>query len=250
MKKAFCILAICILSLCCVLCAEAKTVSPLEPAPDSYDPANGEFCAGVEDPATIPEGHFTLTLALEDRYNAEEIAALEPGDTVVAGRKEYTVELVIIHAEYDEDGDGEYDSSSTFVRDAEKYRDIIDRYELSVEDASGREIAPYTYEVCVKDEYDSLGFQKISDTECQVMINDCTLYTEVGTAEVRLPLPDSFAYYYLSAGEENGPLPAESFLEDVTTHGSFNPYNTDVVMENGLPVRISHSDYPEGPNDY
>ena len=250
MKKAFCILATCILSLCCVLCAEAKTVSPLEPAPDSYDPANGEFCAGVEDPATIPEGHFTLTLALEDRYAVGEIDGLEPGDTVVAGGKEYTVELVIIHAEYDEDGDGEYDGSSTFVRDAEKYSDIIDRYELSVEDASDREIAPYAYEVCAKDEYDSPGFQMISGTECHAVINDCTLYTVVGTAEVQLPLPDSFAYYYLSAGEENGPLPAETFLEDVTTHGSFNPYNTGVRMENGLPVRIDHSDYPEGPNDY
>ena len=37
MKKAFCVLATCILSLCCVLCAEAKTVGPLEHAPDSYD---------------------------------------------------------------------------------------------------------------------------------------------------------------------------------------------------------------------
>ena len=87
MKKAFCVLATCILSLCCVLCAEAKTVGPLEHAPDSYDLANGEFCAGVEDPSTIPEGHFTLTLALEDWYAAEEIAGLEPGDTVVAGGK-------------------------------------------------------------------------------------------------------------------------------------------------------------------
>ena len=129
MKKAFCVLATCIFSLCCVLCAEAKTVGPLEHVPDSYDLANGEFCAGVEDPSTIPEGHFTLTLALEDRYAVEQIAGLEPGDTVIAGGKEYTVELVVIHGEYDEDGDGEYDCSATTVRDAEKYRDIIDRLE-------------------------------------------------------------------------------------------------------------------------
>ena len=250
MKKAFCILATCILSLSFVLCAEAKTVGPMENAPDSYDPANGEFCAGVEDPATIPEGHFTLTLALEDRYTIEEIAGLEPGDTVIAGGKEYTVELVVIHGEYDEDGDGEYDGSDTTVRGAEKYRDIIDRLELDITENPDREIVPYAYEVCVKDEYDSLGFQMISDTECCAVINDCTLFTVVGTAEVRLPLPDSFAYYYFSAGEENGPLPAEAFLEDVTAHGSFNPCNTSVRLENGQPVRIDHSDYPEGPNDY
>ena len=247
MKKAFCVLATCILSLCCVLCAEAKTVSPLEHAPDSYDLANGEFCAGVDDPSTIPEGQFTLTLALEDWYAAEEIAGLEPGDTVVAGGKEYTVELVVIHGEYDEDGDGEYDGSTTTVRDAEKYRDIIDRLELDITEDPDREIVPYTYEVCAKGEYDSLSFLVDKDAGCHAVINDCTLFTVVGTTEVRLPLPDSFAYYYFSAGEENGPLPAETFLEDVTTYGSFNPYNTNVRMENGLPVRIDHSSYPEGP---
>lgn len=247
MKKAFCVLAACILCLCCVLCAEAKTVSPLEPDPGSYDLANGEFCAGVDDPSTIPEGHFTLTLALEDRYAAEEIAGLEPGDTVVAGGKEYTVELVVIHGEYDEDGDGEYDGSTTTVRDAEKYRDIINRLELDITEDPDRKIVPYAYEVCAKDEYDPPVFHVNQDAGCYAVINDCTLFTVVGTTEVRLPLPDSFAYYSFSAGEENGPLPAETFLEDVATRNNFNPYNTSVKMDNGLPVRIDHSDYPEGP---
>ena len=183
------------------------------------------------------------------RYLAREVIlrAVEPGDTVVAGGKEYTVELVVIHGEYDEDGDGEYDGSTATVRDAEKYRDIIDRLELDITEDPDREIVPYTYEVCAKGEYDSLSFLVDKDAGCHAVINDCTLFTVVGTTEVRLPLPDSFAYYYFSAGEENGPLPAETFLEDVTTYGSFNPYNTNVRMENGLPVRIDHSSYPEGP---
>ena len=173
-------------------------------------------------------------------------------DTVVRlrfsqGGKEYTVELVVIHGEYDEDGDGEYDGSTTTVRDAEKYRDIIDRLELDITEDPDREIVPYTYEVCAKGEYDSLSFLVDKDAGCHAVINDCTLFTVVGTTEVRLPLPDSFAYYYFSAGEENGPLPVETFLEDVTTYVSFNPYNTNVRMENGLPVRIDHSSYPEGP---
>ena len=92
-----------------------------------------------------------------------------------------------------------------------------------------------------------MSFLVDKDAGCHAVINDCTLFTVVGTTEVRLPLPDSFAYYYFSAGEENGPLPVETFLEDVTTYGSFNPYNTNVRMENGLPVRIDHSSYPEGP---
>ena len=77
MKKTFCVLIMCmIFSFCCVLCAEAATVRPRETDPDSYDLANGSFCAGVENPGTIPEGHFTLTLALEDRYSTEEIARI------------------------------------------------------------------------------------------------------------------------------------------------------------------------------
>ena len=145
MKKMPCVLLACMLCCCLILCAEAKTVCPLETAPDSYDLANGSFCAGVENPETISEGHFTLTLALEDRYAAEEIAALEPGDTVVVNGKEYTVELVVIHGAYDEDGDGEYESSCTTVRDAEKYRDIIDRLELAID--GEKEIVPEGYEV-------------------------------------------------------------------------------------------------------
>ena len=247
MKKVLCILLACVFSFCFILCAEAKTVRPLETDPDSVDLANGSFCAGVENPETIPEGHFTLTLALEDRYPAEEIAVLEPGDTVVVSGKEYTVELVVIHGKYDEDGDGEYDSSCTTVRNAEKYRDIIDRLELAIDEE--KECVPTGYEVCAKDEYSSLFFPVVSDTDCFVVIDDCTLYSPVGTAEVQLPLPEGFAYYNFSGGEENGPLTAEEFIEDVTTYGGFNPYNTSAVLENGLLVRIGHSDYPEGPEE-
>ena len=246
MKKAPCVLIMCmILSFCRVLCAEAAAVGPLETDPDSYDLANGRFCAGVEDPEAIPEGHFTLSLALEDRYSTEEIAALEPGDAVVAGGKEYTVELVVIHGKYDEDGDGEYDGSGTTVRNAENYRDIIDRLELAIDE--GKDLVPYGYEVCVKDGYDSLFFSIVSDAECFAAVNDCTLYSLVGTMEVRLPLPEGFTYYHFSGGEENGPLTAEEFLEAVTAYGGFNPYNTSVELVKGQPVRISHSDYPESP---
>ena len=245
MKKAFCMLAVCMLCLCCLVCAEAKTVRPLEIDPAGCDLANGQFCAGVENAETIAGGHFTLTLAMEDRYAAEEIAGLEPGDTVIAGGKEYTVELVVIHGEYDEDGDGEYDGYGTTVRDAEQYRDVMDRLEIVITGEEG--IVPGTYEVCAKDEYGSLAFPIVSETECLVRINDCTLFTPVGTAEVMLPLPDGFVYYDYSGGEESGPLTAEEFIRRVTDYGGFNPYNTSVVMENGRPVRIDHSDYPEGP---
>lgn len=247
MKKICCVLLVCMLCFCLVFCAEAKTVWPLETAPDSYDLANGSFCAGVENPETISKGRFILTLALEDRYATEEIAALEPGDAVVVGGKEYTVELVVIHGEYDEDGDGEYDSNGTTVRDAEKYRDIINRLELAIDE--GKEIVPKGYEICAKDEYNPLFFSIVSDSECFVVINDCILYSLVGTVEVQLPLPERFTYYDHSGGEENDPLAAEEFIEDVTTHGSFNPYNTSAELENGLLVRIDHSDYPESPEE-
>lgn len=247
MKKAFCILTACMLCFCCAVCAEAKTVRPLENDPAGCDLASGEFCAGVENAESIAGGHFTLTLALEDRYAVEEIAGLEPGDTVIAGGKEYTVELVVIHGGYDEDGDGEYDAYGTTVRNAEQYRDVMDRLEIVITEKEG--IVPEAYEVCAKDEYSSLFFPIVSETECFVQVDDCTLFTPVGSAEVTLPLPDGFVYYDHSGGEENGPLTAEEFIRHVTAYGGFNPYNTSAVMENGQPVRIDHSDYPEGPEE-
>lgn len=247
MKKAFCILAVCMLCFCCLVCAGAETVRPLEIDPAGCDLANGEFCAGVENAESIAGGHFTLALALEDRYAAEEIAGLEPGDTVIAGGKEYTVELVVIHGGYDKDGDGEYDGYGTTVRDAEQFRDVMDRLEIVISGEEG--IVPEAYEVCAKDEYRSLVFLIVSETECVVQINDCTLFTPVGSAEVTLPLPDGFAYYDHSGGEVNGPLTAEEFVRHVMDGNGFNPYNTSVVMENGQPVRIDHSDYPEGPEE-
>lgn len=247
MKKAFCILTACMLCFCGTVCAEAKTVQPLEIDPAGYALASGEFCAGVENAESIAEGHFTLTLALADRYAAEEIAGLEPGDTVIAGGKEYTIELVVIHGGYDEDGDGEYDGYGTTVRNAEQYRDVMDRLEIVISEKEG--IVPEAYEICAEDEFSSLIFPIVSETECLVQIDDCTLFTPVGSAEVTIPLPDGFVYYDHSGGEEKGPLTAEEFIRDVTASGGFNPYNTSAVMENGRLVRIDHSDYPEGPEE-
>ena len=119
----------------------------------------------------------------------------------------------------------------------------------SVKDVKLENIVPEGYEVCAKDVYGSLAFPIVSETECLVQIDDCILFTPVGPAEVTLPLPDGFVYYDHSGGEEGSPLTAEEFIRQVTEYGGFNPYNTSVVMENGQPVRIDHSDYPEGPEE-
>ena len=110
MKRALAVLfAVILVSVSGLSAAEAKHVRPLELSPDSYDLNNGEFWfeAYAEDGAA--GGSFTMALYLEDRYSIAEVEALMPNDTVEVNGETYTVEAVVIHGEYDSDGDGEPD---------------------------------------------------------------------------------------------------------------------------------------------
>ena len=117
MKRALAVLfAVILVSASGLSAAEAKHVRPLELSPDSYDLNNGEFWfeAYAEDGAA--GGSFTMVLYLEDRYSIAEVEALMPNDTVEVNGETYTVEAVVIHGEYDSDGDGELDTGEGRVR--------------------------------------------------------------------------------------------------------------------------------------
>ena len=80
--------------------------------------------------------------------------------------------------------------------------------------------------------------------ECRAVVNDWIPCTYVGKTTVPLPLPEHFVFEDY-AGNENG---AEAFLEDADA-GRYTPYNTKAWFENGLLVKVSHSDYPAGPDE-
>lgn len=171
--------------------ALADTVRPLEITEDSYDLANGEFWVNI-DPLDPPvSGPLTLALYLEDRYSLAEIENLQPGDTIEVQGKTYTVDLMVIHGWYDSDGDGEYDTGTTTVKNPDQVKDLLEKYELEITD---RELYPDSYEIITREEFDGyIAFTVGGNGFCHPLINDVTFRTSIGTAEIPLPLPESFA---------------------------------------------------------
>ena len=217
--------------------AEPVTVRPLEITPDSYDPANGEFwfeMDAVENPDSVP---LTMTLYLEDRYNPEEIEDLRPGDSVEVEGETYTVELVVIHGFYDSDGDGEYDAGSITVKDPDRVRDLLEKYELVI---SEHELDPASYEIYTREEFDGyIAFTVGGDGFFHPLVNDETFRTLIGTAEVPLPLPEGFSCHieYVfgdSDNIENGT--AQDFL-DVLEYGC-SRYDDIARFEDGKLMEV------------
>ena len=203
-----------LLAVCFAACASAADVRPLEIDPAQLDLNNGEFCLTVSDEDRIIDGgFFTAELYLEDRYDGTQVRALAPGDTVLMNGAVFTVEKIVIH---------EQDDSAWDV-----------------------------YEVYPKEEYYGyLVFTPNLDGTFCALIDDWVPVTRVGEVKVMLPLPDRFAFIPVVSGEEEDPVGADEFLEDLEMFGGFTAWNTSCVMEDGVPVSITHSSYPFGPEEY
>ena len=204
-----------LLLLLLAACAYAADVCPLEIDPAKTDLDNGRFCLAVTDEDRIEDGgYFTALLYLEDRYDAGQIKALAPGDTVQMNGAVFTVKEIVIH---EADHPGEED----------------------------------TYEVYPEEEYYGyLVFFPNADGTFSALIDDWVPVTPVGEIRVMLPLPDRFTYISITAGEEDEPANADAFLDDLDMFGGFVPWNTSCVIEDGILVNITHASYPWGPEEY
>ena len=208
-------LLVLLLTVLFAACACAADIRPLEINPDEVDLSNGVFCLNVKDEEKIyDESFFTAELFLEDRYDAEQIKALAPGDTAEMNGVIWTVDEVVIH-------ESEYP-----------------------EEHAVYEIIP------VEEYYGYLVFSPAEDGTYIAVIDDWVPVTPVGEVRVSLPLPDRFTYIRISGGEEEDPVGADGFLEDLYMFGGFIAYNTSCVMENGTLVNVIHSSYPWGPEEY
>ena len=210
MKRFILVLAVLLLVLCAYACALAADVRPLETADDVIDLKNGNFCLGVSDADRITDGgYFTAALYVEDLYDAKQVEALAPGDTILVNGKTLTVWEVKVHPADDTDPEDSYE-----VYTAEEYDGYI---------------------VFIRESADAFF--------CRT--NDWIPVTPVGDVRVMLPLPDRFAYF---SGEEEGARGQDAFLDDLEEYGdTFNPYNTFCAFEDGMLVRVTHFSYPEGP---
>ncbi len=196
-------------------CAAAAEIRPLEINPDETDLNNGTFCLAISDPDRIDDGgFFTAELFLEDRYDAGQVKSLAPGDTVWINGTAWTVGEVDVHES---------------LRPGEEN----------------------VYEICPEEEYFGyMAFRPWTDGTFCAVVDDWIPVTAVGEMRVVLPLPEQFTYIAISAGEEEEPRDMNIFLEHLMMFGGFNAYNTSCVIENGLLTGITHSSYPQGPEEY
>ena len=243
-----CLVLCALLLLCTAGTALAARVEPLPAGPEDTDFSNGEFEVQI----TEKEADRTLGLKLyrTDRYDAEQIQQLEPGDTVVVNGREVTVLLVVIHGYYDEDGDGEEDGYSTTVRNAEQYADLLEQLEIEI---GTEEIEPSAYEVIPADEdaYLYVVFRDSGEGYFTAEVEDWTPVTFVGETEAALPLPDNFVFYDYPGGDDPQEGTWEDLIEALRRSGPeyFSPYNTRIVLRDGLPAEVHNRSYPWGPEE-
>ena len=205
------------LSLAFIPGAFAQEVRPVPVDHDRIDLANGEFCLSVRNADRVRNGgYFIAVLYRKDCYDRVQILSLAPGDTVLANDQVWTVKEVVIHPG-----------------------------EESADQLSGIEVYP-------EEELDGyLVFLPCEDGSFLALMNDWNPVVLLGSVQVRLPLPDDFAYFRVSGGGEKTAVTAQDFLEDLAPEeGStaISAYNTTCVFRDGLLLQVVSADYPQGPD--
>ncbi len=197
--------------------AFAADIRPIPVDHDRVDLENGTFNLTVRMADRIEKNSFFVAaLYLEDRYDGNQIRSLAPGDTVTADDRIWTVKEVVVH------------SSDETPED------------------------PAAYEIYPEEELDGyLAFQPCADGAYAAVINDWIPVTPAGSTVVRLPLPDTFEYIRISAGEEEAPVNADEFIRDLGTFSpdAFVAYNTTCEFRDGQLVKVISSSYPGGPEE-
>ncbi len=78
-----------------------QDVAPLAVDPEKLDLNNGSYNIALRDLDKIrEEKYFTAELYVEERYDAQQIRSLAPGDTVQMNGSVWTVEKMVVHSEY------------------------------------------------------------------------------------------------------------------------------------------------------
>ncbi len=104
-------------------------------------------------------------------------------------------------------------------------------------------------EIYTNEDFDGyLVFTKVSPGFYTALVNDWVPCSFLGDVRIMLPLPDCFTFTWTSE-EDDVVLTADEFISMITQDDPplLVPYNTVIVFEDGVPVSISHADYPEGP---
>ena len=193
---------------------------PLQKEPDLQ---NGTFQIRLEDMDKIKtEGWFTAALYTKDRYAAEDVKSMNPGDTVQINDRIHTLTDV----EPWENDDGSW-------------------YEANISTA---ETAPEQslYGFC---------FEKDGDGFRLYIMDDWYSQSRVASVRIDIAKAHPIAYYTVPGGEDPELL-YENLLsllkeeEDWSySLAHINRYNTTCTFQDGERVRIDSGSYPYGPID-
>ena len=192
-------------------------VVPIAVDPDSMDLGNGTYDIQVVRPDMVLRWKsLTLALYVTDRYEADQITNLAPGDTLLVNGLFRTVTDVSHWEEPAPDGS----------------RALI--YEVATEEEN----------------WEGLTFVQSSDGTFRAYVGDWSPVTYVGTVTVPLPLPEGFVFYDYPGGDDPTAGTEEDLLNTLEDSSAefFSPYNTTAVFRDGKLAEIHNWSYPWGPD--
>ena len=191
----------------------AHSASP----PDLQD---NSYLLRVEDADRIEsDGYFTAALCRTDYYSAEDVRAMQPGDTILIQ------DLVLTITDMDPRG----------VND----------------DGSWYEVDLIAVEHAIKDQYYSFTLEQTGDDYVAYFGNDNHSASRIGEVRIQVPSSNKVAYYSVLYDYT---LYTDDLLgevkEDPAMFGfGWNEYNHSCNFRNGQLVSVDTWDYPYGPDD-
>lgn len=250
-KRLAALLILALLALSFAAAEEASgPILPLAAPVAAWDGSSvpdGRYCIGIEDAGHLEDGYLDLSLWTEELYDRQRIESMKTGDRVTVAGETYTAAVMLMHGYTDTDGDGEPDLSCVLVRDLESCQPLLDSRELVVDGDLADAPVSFVLSACELVMQEDFGgyivFEPVSETACRAVINDWSPCRYLGSAAVALPLPEGFVFLDYADNEGD----AQTFLDGLS-EARYSPYNTYAWFENGLLVKVSHSDYPAGPD--
>ncbi len=187
----------------------ADQISPISVDLNRIDLKNGEFRVSLKDVDSVDKhGYISAELYQEEYFSAKDIRKLKAGDTVLVNGRTWTVKKTIPH---------EYDGMKE-------------------------------YEISVKEDFDGyIVFRPGLKGQYFSVVDDWTPLVPVGEVRIMLPLPDRFEFCLEEPSGEAQTGDMEDMIVYWRRYGDLSAYNTTCVMEKGTLVRLTHSDYPLGP---
>ena len=198
-----------LLALCVCVCAQAVDIRPLDTDHAQVDLNNGTFCLGVKDIDRIVSGGFFTASLYLEDHYDGKQIEALAPGDTVTVNGKTWTVREVVPHLADEPG-------------------LVDTYEIYTEEENAGYIV----------------FSHASDGCYLCITDDWTPVTHVADVRIMLPLPDRFEYLDPNSGDS---LDQYDFINQIGNY--LIPYNTSCTFEDGVLVRVIHSDYPVGPED-